>query len=325
MKKKKYKNILIIILMIIVFVSGIAVGNVISNSKKIETNSETTTEIIEVEVGTQTIENTLTSSGEMLSSGTEKIELSTSKYFETMCVEEDDIVSEGDNILEYSDGTFLTAEYDCLIDSYSVPETGSICTSSNYIQVQNIETMTMEVQISESEINKVEKGQEATIQLSSDESKTYTGSIVKINNAGTYSSSGTNFSATIEFKNDGNVKIGMSATCSIIIEKAEDCVAIPISAVQTNDDQKYVVVVKEDGTTENVNIETGISNDSYVQVTEGLEVGDKIQMVQIVTTNSNKSNSSRSQGRDSGKGEMTQMEGMPSGMEMPSGMQMPNN
>lgn len=323
MKNKKVKKFLIVVLVIAVFVAGIIIGNIMSKMRVNQgETTETSTQITEVEVGTQTIENTLTSSGEMLSGGTEKLELSTSKYFKTMCVEEDDIVSAGENILQYSNGTYLTAEYDCLIDSYSVPETGSKCTSSNYIQVQNLETMTMEVQINESEINKVAKGQEVNIQLSALEDKTYTGTITSINNAGTYSSSGTTFSATVEFENDGNVKIGMSATCSIVLEKEEGCIAIPINAVQTNNEQKYVVVVvNNDGTTENVNIETGISNDSYVQVTEGLTGGEKIQMVEIVKTNNSKTKEDNNQGRSMQKGDMSQMGG---GMQMPSGGR-PNN
>lgn len=322
MKNKKAKKFLAILLIIVVFIGGILVGNIMSKVKISEGTTTQTTQITEVEVGTQTIENTLTSPGEMLSGGTEKLSLSTSRYFKTMCVEEDDIVSEGENILQYSDGTYLTAEYDCLISSYSVPETGSKCTSSNYVQVENLETMKMEVQISESEINKVQKGQEVEIQLSVFEDKTYTGTITNINNAGTYSSSGTTFSATIEFENDGEVKIGMSASCTIVLEKAENCIAIPINAVQTSEEQKYVVVVNDDGTTKNVDIQTGISNDSYVQVTEGLSGGEKIQMVEIVTNNSN-TRGNGTQGRGE-KGDMSQMEGqmpsMPSGdMQSPSG------
>lgn len=324
MKNKKLRRFLMVLLVIIVFIGGIVCGNLMSKIRLNGDESTQTTQITEVEVGTQTIENTLTSSGQMLSGGTEKLSLSTSKYFKTMCVEEDDIVLAGENILQYSNGTYLTAGYDCLIDSYSVPETGSICTSSNYVQVQNLETMTMQVSISESEINKVAKGQEVEIVLSAFEDKTYTGTIKSINNAGSYSSSGSTYAAVIEFENDGEVKIGMSATCSIVIEKAENCIAIPIQAVQTNSDQKYVVVVNEDGTTSDVNINTGISNDTYVQITEGLSGTEKIQMVEIVTTtNSGRGGSNM---KNQGRGDMSQggMEMPSGGMSMPEGM-MPNN
>lgn len=82
MKNKKTKKILIILSIILAFAVGIIAGNVLSKVKLGETAStSTTTQITEVTVGTQIIENTLTSSGEILSSGIEKLELSTSKYF----------------------------------------------------------------------------------------------------------------------------------------------------------------------------------------------------------------------------------------------------
>ena len=285
MKNKKTKNFLLILLACVIFVIGIFLGNVLAKNKDFTNQiSSESTQTVEIEVGTQTIENTLTGSGEISASSTDKIELSTSNYFKTMCVEEDDIVLAGENILEYTNGTYLTAEYNCLINSYSVPETGNICTSSNYIEVQNLETMTMNLQISESEINKVAKGQEVKIEVTALEDTDYTGTIKSVSGIGTYSTSGTTFNAIVEFENDGNIKPGMSASCTVILEKAENCVAIPIEAVQTRDEQKYVVVVDEQGNTENVNIETGISNDTYVQVTSGLSGGEKIQMLQTVSS-----------------------------------------
>lgn len=330
MKNKKVRRILLVIVMVITFIIGIFVGSAVSKTNVNQTSdTETTTQIVEVEVGTQTIENTLTSSGEIASSGSETLSLDTSKYFETMCVEEDDIVSAGENILEYTDGTYLTAEYDCLISTYSVPETDAICTSSNYITVQNLETMTMNLQISEDDINSISKGQEVEIELSAIEDTTYTGTITSVSSIGTYSTSGTTFSAVVTFENDGNAKIGMSASCTVTLEKAEDCIAVPIEAVQTEDGQKYVVVVNEDGSTTNINIETGISNDSYVQVTSGLSGGETIQMVQTVTTTSMSDSSGEmpngdmQQGERSGGGDMAggpSMEGTSSeGMQMPGG------
>lgn len=285
MKSKKSKKIWMILGLIIMFIIGIFVGrysNVQNFTGHLETEEKTTSTVTK-EVGTQTIENTLTSAGEIASSDTEKLDLSTSKYFETMCVEEGDIVQTGGNILKYTNGTYLTADYTCLIGTYSVPESGEICTSSNYIEVQNIETMTMNLDISESNINKVAVGQTVNIEITALEDTEYTGTIKSINGLGTYSTSGTTFTAVVEFANDGNVKMGMSASCSIILEKAENCIAVPIEAVQTSGNEKYVVVENEDGTTQNVTIETGISNDSYVQVTSGLVGGEKIQMIETTT------------------------------------------
>ena len=188
MKNKKLRKSLAIIAIIVVFIWGIFAGKAIETNGlvNLEASSSESTQIVEVTVGTQTIENTLTSAGEIVASDTEKLELSTSKYFKTMCIEENDIVKKGENILKYSNGTYLTADYDCLIISYSVPETGNKCTSSNYVEVQNIETLKLNISVDETEINKIEKGQEVEIKLSALDNKTYTGKITSVNQAGTY-------------------------------------------------------------------------------------------------------------------------------------------
>ncbi len=301
-RKKIIFTVILIVILIVMFLIGMEYG--ISKASNQET---TVTNISEITVETQTIKKTLTSSGQISSASTEKLELDTSKYFETMCVEEDDIVYEGENILEYTDGTYLTAEYDCVINSFNVPETESICTSSNYVEVQTMEELNMTLSISETEISSVEVGQEVEITLTADETMTYTGEISKIDAVGTYSSSGTTFSAIVTFENDGNIKIGMSASCEVILEEAEDVIAVPIAAVQITDDSRYVIVVNENGETENVEVETGISDDTYVEITSGLNGGETIQLIETTTI----SNSSSSSSDDSMQGDM-----MGGGMEM---------
>lgn len=293
MKRKNIKKVIISVLSIAValivgiFIGRKTTGNAAEKSMN-DFSSESTSEVVSVDVSTQTIEKTLTSSGEISSSSNEKIALDTDKSFEMMCVEQDDLVSKGENILKYTDGTYLTAEYDCVISDYSVPEAEGAVTASNYVQVQNMDTLSMTLNIDESEINSVAVGQEVEIQLTADEEKTYTGTISKINATGTYSSTGSSFTAVVEFENDGNVKIGMSASCTVILEKAENVIAVPIAAVQTKGEEEYVVVVNSDGTTENVTIETGLSNDSYVEIKSGLTGNEQVQMVQITSNRNNK-------------------------------------
>lgn len=312
MKENKRRKLIISIIIVLVFVVGFIGGNVFSKLDFTSSSEdEATTEIVEVKVGTQTIENTLSSSGEVSYTSTSKLKPSTSKYFKTMCVEEGDIVKKGDKILKYSDGTYLKAKRLCLISSINVPTTGNICTSSNYIEVQNINVMKMTLSINESEINKIEKGQEVTVKISALDNKNFTGEITSVSSIGTYSTSGSTFEAVLEFKNDGNVKPGMSATCSIILEKAENAVAIPISAVQSKDSRKYVVVVNSDGSTKEVDIETGISNSNYVEIKSGLSAGETIQMVQVKSSSSNskKGNRNGSSGNEKGSMNMQMFDG----------------
>lgn len=285
------KKILIIILIILLVGGAFFVGRQVGLNTK---DNKTKTIITEEIVSNHDIKKTLTGSGQVLAKTTEKLELTTTKYFEAMCVEEDDTILKGENILKYTNGTYLTAPYDLVIESISVPETKAKCTSSNYIEVSDLTTLQTTISISENEIGEVKKGQEVQITLTADETKNYTGSITKIDSIGSYSTSGTTFSATVEFENDGNVKLGMSLSCTVILEEEKDVISVPIEAVyENNNGEEYVNKIKEDGTVEETTIETGIADDSYVQVISGLEQNDKVQIT-TETTESTTSNDNKS-------------------------------
>lgn len=310
--KKFKKAVLSIILIAIVGTITFFVGRQIGLNTD---TSSTTTTIEEVTVGTQNIKKTLTSSGEIKSSSTEKLELSTSYYFETMCVEEDDTVKEGENILKYTNGTYLTAPYDLVISSYSVPDTKTKVTSNNYVEVQNLKDLVISLSVNENEISSISLNQDVEISLTADSNKTYTGKITKIDSVGSYSASGTTFPVEVGLENDGNIKIGMSVSCTINIDELTDVLAVPIDGVQINGDRRYVIVV-ENGETKEVDITTGVSNDEYVQVLSGLNGGETIQVATTTKQNTIRGeNSNKEGGRNSGFSEEMLNSG---GGEMPN-------
>lgn len=319
MKKKKSKMIWLILVLLIMLIAIVVVyrskDTTLATQTNLENMSSTTTK--EVEVSTQTITKTLTSSGEIASSSTQNLALNTYRYFKEIYVEENTFVEEGAKILKYTNGTYLTAPYDCVITKLSIPEdSGDKCTSQHYITVQTTETLYMTLSIEEEEIGNVAVGQEVEITVNAYEDKTYTGSITKINEIGTYASNGSSFTATVTFENDGNVKIGMSGSATVTLEKAENVIAVPVEAIQTKNNQKYVVVKNIDGTTENVIVETGISNDAYVEIKSGLTGNETIEMT-VTTTSSNSSRKQEFSGqRQEMSGMMQQQGGAPS---MPEG------
>lgn len=290
MKKKKNSEVIAIIVLIIILAILIylyvkpttTVQNSVGNA------SATDSDITEVQVSTRTIENNLSSSGQVSSALDEKIYLYASYYFKELLVDTNVYIAEGTNLVEYKNGKFLTAPYDCVLISSNVPEEDVICTTNHYLQIQSIDTLKMSLSVSETEISKVSIGDEVQITFTSN-NDVITGYITQISEVGSYSSSGSYFDATVTFENNGNLKIGMSATCEIILEKVENTIAVPINAIQSSDEYKYVIVVNSDGSTSNVNVETGISDDSYIEISSGLSGGETIQMQNTSGTNSNNS------------------------------------
>lgn len=265
----------------------------------------------------QTIENTLESSGQISSGLDEKLKLHASYYFEELLVDENVYIKEGENIVEYTNGTYLTAPYDCVIVGSSLPNEDEICTTSHYVEVKSIETLCMNLSISETDINKVEIGDSVNINITAT-NENIEGYITSVSEVGTYSSSGSYFDTVVSFENNGNLKIGMSATCEITFEKAENVLTVPVEAIQESDEGKYVIVVKDNGETENVTVETGISNDAYIEIKSGITENTNVQMQESDTSSSSEGMNMRGgnfPGGDFSSGEMPGggMTSMPSG------------
>ena len=155
-------------------------------------------------------------------------------------------------------------------------------------------TYQVTLSIEDKDLKKAKVGQDVEITIKSqEESLSYLGIVKKINEDINNKST-----LNVEISNpDEKIKEGMNATCTVIIEKAENVVALPVEAVQKNDlNESYVDVVQIDGSAQSVIIKTGLSDDYYVEITSGLNVGDRVQIVKSSTTvvdnNSNNNNSS---------------------------------
>lgn len=155
----------------------------------------------------------------------------------------------------------------------------------HYIEVMDTKNLTLSLEIDEADLSQIKVGQKVNITVNGVEGKTYKGKVSEIYQIGTYASNGSKFKAIITFKNNGKAKIGMSAYSVITIDKAENAIVVPIEAVQRQGNDRYVVVVNSDGTTKNVNVKTGLSNDAYVEIKSGLSGGEIIQMA--VTSSNN--------------------------------------
>ena len=301
LNKKTKKTLFTIIVLIIVSTISFIVG------KRVGLNTDTSstnTNIEEVIVEKHTISKTLTSSGQIESAQTEQLSLSTTYYFSSLCVEVDDIVKEGENILQYTNGTYLVAPYDLVITEIAVPSANTIASSSNYVAVKNMDNLIVSLSVSESEIQNIKVDDDVEISLTADSSKTYTGKISKISQVANYSSSGSTFPVEISLENDDSIKLGMSVSCTIKIEELSDVIAVPINAVQINGNNRYVVVI-ENGETKEVEVTTGLSDDEYVEIKSGLSGGETIRVVTITKESTIRSTSNERGGNSSNRGGMS--------------------
>jgi HlyD family secretion protein len=194
--------------------------------------------------------------------------------------------------------------------------------------VSDLSVFEVEVEVDETEINKVELAQKVSIEVDAFPDTTFPGEVVEIGNTATVARAGTqdqatNFYVKVVFKDsDIKVKPGMSATVDITSNERDDAMSVPFSAVvmrsfdmdslaaaragkvpesssivneavaseskdsleekkkknggdKERKELKGVFVIRE-GVVKFAEIETGVADQKYIEVTKGIEPGDSV-------------------------------------------------
>ena len=142
------------------------------------------------------------------------------------------------------------------------------------------------VSIDELDIAAVKAGDEVSLALDALEGKTFPGIVSEVADEATISGNVAGYEATIELDRDPDMKTGMSATATIINQKKDNVLLIPMAAVQQYADNVFVYTsMDQDGVLGGeTTIETGLSDGNNVEVLSGLSAGQTVYYVQATTS-----------------------------------------
>ncbi|URZ18192.1 efflux RND transporter periplasmic adaptor subunit [Clostridium felsineum] len=201
------------------------------------------------------------------------------------------------------------------------------------ITVADTSSLKINLAVDELDIAKVQVGQKADIKFDAISGKTYSGTVQTISELGTTTNNVTTYSVGLNVDNaDAAVKLGMSANVNIKVASKQDALVIPIEALVEKNGKKYVREEKSNSSTSSSNssstksytransnssnkgsqnsygrsgfsstnsstslveVQTGLENENYVEITSGLKMGQKV-MIQLPQTTTNSSQNSRS-------------------------------
>lgn len=170
--------------------------------------------------------------------------------------------------------------------------------SSAIAIIYDLSHLEFTVNIDELDIKKVEVGQEVRITADSLEGQTFTGKVSKVSINGTTQSGATAYPVTVIIDDGTDLLPGMNVSADIIVMERSDVVAVPSEAVSRGN--TVLVSVKsetgrraiQDGAEEEkavpgyvrVKVELGANDDTFVEITSGLEAGDQIAFVELAPT-----------------------------------------
>ncbi len=158
----------------------------------------------------------------------------------------------------------------------AVPKVGdSIQTGDEGFRIDDLSELTVLVEISEVDINRVAVGQGAELTFDAIGSTIYAGQVTEVSAVGVDRGSGVVFEVRVVINEpDEFVRPGMTAAVNIIVSEIEDILVIPNRAIRVNNGKRVVYALR-DGELVETEIRTGASSDTQSELLEGvLSEGD---------------------------------------------------
>lgn len=173
----------------------------------------------------------------------------------------------------------LISPIDGIVTEIDTPVAGvNITPAAAEFTVSNPEVMVFEALIDEADIGLVKEGQDVVITLDAYPDEEFAGIVGKIDfTATTTSGGGTAFPAQIVLPENESLrfKIGMNGDAEIIVAQKENALYLPLSAIKEKNGQSYVEII-ENRKIKEVEVQTGLSTDSRLEIISGLSGEEKV-------------------------------------------------
>jgi HlyD family secretion protein len=180
----------------------------------------------------------------------------------------------------------LTAPISGSVISKSVKAGDSLETSTKTVMavIADMSEMSFTINVDELDIAKVKAGQQAIITVDALSGQVFSGTVDNVGILGTSSNGVTTYPVKIKPDQTEGLWPGMNATATIVVDSVSDVLMIPVTAVSRGS----LALVKGGTAAEGVDqrdapdgaaytrIETGLNNESFIEVKSGLSEGDVV-------------------------------------------------
>lgn len=167
----------------------------------------------------------------------------------------------------------LSAPFAGVVTGVTSVAVGDTIGIADGVTVVDPESLYFEIEVDETDLGKIEIGQEIIISLDAFEGENFKGRLENIGFVSELSNTGaTVFPAKIRFEANvvERLRIGMNGDAEIELGRVENVLRLPVEAVV---DGKIVMDAKDDP---GVDVEVGMEGDEYVEIKSGVTEGQRV-------------------------------------------------
>jgi len=204
---------------------------------------------------------------------------------------QDALLTAKQNLADY----FVRAPFNGIVAEVDVRKGDSVSSGTTLITLIS-EQKIAEITLNEVDVAQAEIGQLATLTFDAVEDVTLTGKIIEIDTLGAVTQGVVTYNVKIAYDTqDERIKPGMTANASIIIERKDNVVLVPNAAVQLQEGQTFVEIMR-DGFAQQASIEAGLSNEISTEIISGLLEGVQVITARLEGSDSQTANTGQSFG-----------------------------
>ena len=195
-----------------------------------------------------------------------------------------------DRALERLDTATMVAPFNGIVVAVNIEAGQDVNANQKVMELVNPSIVDVRARLDEIDISQVKQGQQATVSLDALPEIEITGEVYSIATIAQAQSGVVTYPITIRLVVPADVQLreGMSATASIIVERADNVLLVPNQAISGSFEKPIVTVMVNDETLQRA-VTLGISDGLWTEVIAGLDATD-IVAVKVTTTGTSQLN-----------------------------------
>jgi len=179
------------------------------------------------------------------------------------------------------ESTELRAPFDGTITSVLAREGETVLLGSPILTISNLNTLQVETEIDETDIGKVKVGQPVKVSIDAYPNQTFTGKVkeIALETKDILKERGVTYIVKISLEPENvELRLGMTADIEIKVEERRGVLAIPVGSIFTDGNGGKWVFLLKDSKIEKREILTGLENDEYAEIVQGVSEGETVVM-----------------------------------------------
>lgn len=166
----------------------------------------------------------------------------------------------------------------------SVIQANTMNDGTTVATVANMSDLIFDGQIDETEVGRLKEGMNVVITIGALQDYSFEAVLEYVSPKAVEKNGANQFEikAAVKPQEGSTIRSGYSANAEIVLQKVEQVVSVPESAIEFAGDSTFVYLKQDDGAYERISVKTGLSDGLNIEIVSGLKVGDKVRGTRII-------------------------------------------